>query len=215
MATEAFVRNALFRTATLAHRKRSGQYPQIGARLRKNSMSRSTVSVSDCTPWLRGIVACLALLVAPGAFAASNLLYKCVTAAGVTSIQSVPCPKGSTEAWHRDATPEPPPTPEQVAQAEEKLRRDRREVRELSEIVDKRVKASLEPNSPEAQADPGESASARAAAAAEQASVDACQNAQAFAGAVREKAWLGLTEDQTRRLYTWVAEQCKVPAKSE
>lgn len=176
-------------------------------------MSRSTVFVSGSAPWLRGIVCCLVLLAAPAAFAEKNLLYKCVSVAGVTSIQSVPCPKGSTEAWHRDATPEPPPTPEQVAQAEAKLQRDQREVRELSEIVDKRVKASLEPNAPETQADPA--ANASAAAAAEQASVDACQSAQAFAGSLREQAWLGLTEEQTRRLYTWVAEQCKAPAKSE
>ena len=41
--------------------------------------------------------------------------------------------------------------------------------------------------------------------------LQACQDAQAFANAAREKDWLGLTEEQIRRLYGWVAAQCKVP----
>lgn len=154
------------------------------------------------------LACCLALSTTPAAAAGKNLLYKCVSAAGVTSIQSVACPAGSKEEWRRDATPEPPPTPEQLAQAEAKLRRDQQTVRELSEIVDKKLQAPApepEPTSP----------AAAAAAAAEQASVDACQSAQDFAGALREKAWLGLTDEQTRRLYTWVAEQCKAPPKAE
>ena len=35
---------------------------------------------------------------------------------------------------------------------------------------------------------------------------------QEFAGSVRDKTWLGLSEEQVRRLYSWVAEQCKAPS---
>jgi hypothetical protein len=37
-----------------------------------------------------------------------------------------------------------------------------------------------------------------------------CQAAQGFASAVREKSWIGLTDDQLRRIYGWVADQCRV-----
>lgn len=173
-------------------------------------MRQSIIPVKGRSGCLRALACCLALTIAPAAVAAKSLLYKCVSAGGVTSIQSVPCPAGSKEEWRRDATPEPPPTPEQLAQAEAKLLRDQQTVRELSEIVDKK----LQPPAPAPEpAAPG--AAAASSAAAEQASVDACQSAQAFASEVREKAWLGLTDEQTRRLYTWVAEQCKTPPKAE
>lgn len=171
-------------------------------------MRPSIIPVAGRSRWLRMIACCLAVSIAPAAVAGKNLLYKCVSAAGVTSIQSVACPAGSKEEWRRDATPEPPPTPEQLAQAEAKLLRDQQTVRELSEIVDKK----LQPQAPTPEPAPP---AVTAAVAAEQASVDACQSAQAFAGEVREKAWLGLTGEQTRRLYTWVAEQCKTPPKAD
>src|SRR3990167_2241978 len=157
------------------------------------------IPVAGRSRWLRMVACCLALSTASTAVAGKNLLYKCVSAAGVTSIQSVACPAGSKEEWRRDATPEPPPTPEQLARAEAKLLRDQQLVRELSEIVEKK----LQPPAPAPAPAP---TAATAAAAAEQASVDACQEAQAFAGAVREKAWVGLTDEQTRRLYIWVTQ---------
>jgi hypothetical protein len=153
---------------------------------------------------------CVALFAATTAQAATekkNQLFKCVDAKGVVSIQSVRCPAGSTEAWRRDAAPEPPPTPEQAAQAEAKLRRDQQAVRELSALVDKKLHpppaAAPSPVAPEPAEPPTE----------ESLAVDACQAAQAFAASAREKTWLGLTDDQTRRLYGWVADQCRVPAK--
>jgi hypothetical protein len=36
----------------------------------------------------------------------------------------------------------------------------------------------------------------------------ACDSAKAFASSVQEKIWLGLTQDQTQRLYGWVLDQC-------
>lgn len=167
-------------------------------------MSSSTISVALVRPWIRVIACCFALLIAPSAMAAKNLLFKCVSAAGVTSIQSVPCPAGSTEAWRREAMPEPPPTPEQVAEAEAKNRRDREIAREQAEMLEKK----LRPPAPE-------SVAPAAPAGAEQASVDACQAAHDFATSVREKAWLALSEEQTQRLLTWVLEQCKPPEESD
>jgi hypothetical protein len=150
---------------------------------------------------LRALILCVALAWMSMAFAGKNALYKCVDAAGVTSIQSTACPPGSTQAWRRDTTPEPPPTPEQAAQAEAKLLRDQQTVREQLEIVDRKLKPTAVESV--ASAPPVTEASTR-----EPAEVDACEAAQAFVGAVREKEWLGLSEEQTRRLYNWVAERC-------
>ena len=45
--------------------------------------------------------------------ATNAALYKCVDTSGHQSFQSQPCPSDATQAWVRDATPEPEPTPEQ------------------------------------------------------------------------------------------------------
>jgi hypothetical protein len=153
---------------------------------------------------------CVALLLATAAQAATaekkNQLFKCVDAKGVVSIQSAHCPADSTEAWRRDAPPEPPLTPEQAAQAEVKLRRDQQAVRELSALVEKKLQPP--PAAPAAAApEPAEPPTPESLA------VDACQSAQAFAASAREKTWLGLTDEQTRRLYGWVADQCRVQTK--
>jgi hypothetical protein len=37
----------------------------------------------------------------------------------------------------------------------------------------------------------------------------ACDSAKRFAAEVNEKIWLGLTVDQTQRLYGWVMDQCR------
>jgi hypothetical protein len=149
--------------------------------------------------WARALIACALLALAPAAFAGkSGALYKCVTAAGVISIQSDACPAGTTQAWRRDATPEPAPTPEQAAQVEAKRQRDQELVRDLSEQLDKKLKPSAPEPPPAAAAPPPVPA-------------DPCHAAQAFADSVREKEWLGLSDDQVQRLYAWVAEQCKAP----
>lgn len=171
---------------------------------------------SRATACLRAAFWCAALASMPTAFAANkNLLYKCVDAAGVVSIQSEACPKGSTQAWKRDATPEPALTPEQAAQIEAKTRRDQQTVREQLEIVDRK----LQPPAPAAAPEPAakaadEPASAPGEPAKELGGVDPCEAAQQFAGSVREKSWLALTEEQTRNLYSWVAEQCKSSPKA-
>lgn len=156
---------------------------------------------------------CAALLWAPGAAAASkNVLFKCVDAAGVVSIQSVACPAGSTQVWKRDATPEPALTAEQKAQLEAKNLRDEQNVREQLEIVDRKTRPVAPPVAEATAPAPGDAPPAAGEPPKEAAESDACVAAQTFAGSIRDKAWLGLTEEQVRRLYSWVAEQCKAPS---
>lgn len=147
------------------------------------------------------------LLLAPATSAAADKseLYKCVDAAGVTSIQSEACAKGSTVVWRRDATPEPKPTPDEAALAEAKRLRDMQTVRELSEIVERRSRPQ-----------PPEPVEAEKPKAAEAKPLTACESAMEFSASVRDKQWLALTDDQMQRIYRWVAEQCKVtPGASE
>lgn len=155
-----------------------------------------------------------ALVPVAGAHAARNELFKCVNGAGVVSIQSVPCPAGSVLAWRRAATPEPPQTAEQMAQAQAKQLRDQQAVRELSEQLAKKQAPAM-PVMPTPAPMPIPKPAAALPTAGETADVLTCQTAQAFAGSVREKEWLGLTDEQMRRLFGWVAEQCKIPVKDK
>ena len=159
------------------------------------------------------LLAGAALLPVASAHAAKNELFKCVNGAGVVSIQSVPCPAGSVQAWRRAATPEPPQTPQQLAQTQAKQERDQQAVRELSEQLAK--KQSPAPAMPAPTPITMPTPAAALPTAGETADVLTCQTAQAFAGSVREKEWLGLTDEQTRRLFGWVAEQCKLPVKDK
>lgn len=131
-------------------------------------------------------------------------LFKCVDAAGVTSIQSAPCAKGSTQVWRREAAPEPPPTPEQAAQAEARRERDQRTVRELSAEVERKLKPAPPRDEPKSEPAPAPDQDAAPPDAP-----DRCAQAQEFAAQLREKQWLGLSDDQVRRLYGWVATQCQ------
>lgn len=168
------------------------------------------VQIADAARPALALALCAALLWAPVAFAAGkNQLYKCVDAAGVVSIQSVACPAGSTQAWKRDATPEPAMTPEQRAQLEAKNLRDEQNVREQLEIVDRKMRPVAPAPVAEAAAAPGDAPPTSGEPAKEVVEPDACAAAQTFAGSVRDKQWLGLSEEQVRRLYSWVAEQCK------
>jgi hypothetical protein len=142
-------------------------------------------------------------LALPALGADKNLLFKCADAKGAISIQSSACAKGSTEVWRRDATAEPPPTPQQQAQAEAKRLRDQQTVRELSEQVERRLAPKPEP-APESAAEKKAESTPPP---------DPCTQAQDFAAQLRDKQWLDLSDDQVRRVYAWVGEQCKpVPA---
>lgn len=159
----------------------------------------------------------LSILLAPlpvRAAESRHLLYKCVDAMAVTSIQSTPCPANATTVWKRDAPPDAAPTPEASALAEARRQRDRQAVKELSQQVERIQQAAASPPPPATDAAdaattvPVESPPPQAP----NPDLQACQEAQDFANAARAKDWLGLSEEQVRRLYGWVAAQCKVPA---
>lgn len=157
------------------------------------------------------ILGALLLAVAlPVAAADKTELFKCVDGAGAISIQSTPCAKGSTQAWRRDATPEPPPTPEQAAQAQAKVERDQRAVRELSQEVERKLKP-VPPEAPPARPVRSDEDGPEPVVLD---APDRCAQAQEFAAQLREKTWLLLSDDQVRRLYAWVATQCQ-PVKPE
>jgi hypothetical protein len=162
-------------------------------------------------------------LLAAGAFALpsaaaaeeTKMLYKCVNAKGGSAIQSKPCPAGSSEAWKRAAEAEPKPTAQDVAAAQARDARNQQQVRELSAEVARKMAAQDTPTvvGPTPASPSPSPVSERPPAPA--VNYDNCQAAQAFATAVQEKTWIGLTDDQTRRIYGWVADQCKVVTKPE
>lgn len=66
-----------------------------------------------------------AVLIACAPATAAQSLHKCVDRNGKVSYQSQPCAAGSRTSWVRDATPEPPPSPERrAAMRREKARRE-------------------------------------------------------------------------------------------
>ncbi|WP_146908157.1 DUF4124 domain-containing protein [Arenimonas daejeonensis] len=146
----------------------------------------------------------LALVLAAPAVRA-EALYKCTDAAGAVSIQSSPCPKGSTQVWKRDATPDPGPTPEQlaarVALAEAEAQRAAEQARE-AEALRLAEEAKREA---EAQRLADEAAGLRPERKSE------CTLAHDFADAAAAKPWLQLSDFQQRRLREWVIEQCRDP----
>jgi colicin import membrane protein len=151
--------------------------------------------------------------------AAAEMLYKCVDANGLATIQQAKCPKGSTQAWARDTAPEPPPTPEQLAAAQaraqaEQQERERREA-EAQEFARQEAEAAAQ-----AEADAAAQAEAEADAKAHaddkadakpppaNAANDQCDRAKAFAAQVRAMPWLELQPDQVQKVYGWVTQQC-------
>ena len=164
------------------------------------------------------------VLALPAAAEETKVLHKCVDAKGIASIQAKPCPKGSTEVWKRDAQTEPRPTQADVAAARAREARNQQEVVEQSAQLQRQLQPQVAP-APPASPQPGShlagatnppEGSQLAPLPVEEpklpqaVSLDNCQAAQAFASAVREKTWIGLTDDQMKRIYGWVTDQCRV-----
>lgn len=155
------------------------------------------------------LIGACALSVAGAATAEeTKVLYKCVDAKGVVSIQSKACPAGSTEAWKRDAQTVPKPTPAEVAAQQEREARNRQAV--LTETAELQRKLAAQATPP-----PGSPAGAQDVPLPQSVAVNNCQAAQAFAAGVREKTWIGLTDDQMRRIFGWVADQCRVSTATD
>ena len=173
-----------------------------------------------------GLALCLAgcALLLPGRAAAeeTKVLHKCVDAKGVTSIQAAACPKGTTEVWARDAQTEPKQTAAEAAAAREREARNRAQVVVESAELQRRMAPQVAPAPPASPApgshlagatNPPEGSQMAPVAVQEPAvpqQATSCQAAQAFSTAIREKSWIGLNDDQLRRIYAWVGEQCRV-----
>ena len=149
----------------------------------------------------------LSLLATGGA--AAETLYKCQSANGETSVQSKPCPKGSTQVWRRDATPDPVPTPEQLQAAEQRRQQDTQNAKALS-VIAGTAPPEAEPAPPPPPPKPPEPV------ADDNRPKGPCRRAHEFADAIRaNNAWLEMRDDQLFRLDGWVAEQCREAREGE
>jgi hypothetical protein len=107
------------------------------------------------------------------------VIHKCVDASGHTSFQTQPCPPAAEQAWVRDATPEPEPTPAQRRQQERaRLAAEQRAAAQAARS------SGYSPGSSTAM-DPGSSA--------------ACQAARAADAAYRRQPLKYVTHDGLRR----------------
>ena len=167
-------------------------------------------------------------LLLPGAAAAeeSKVLYKCVDAKGTAAIQAKPCAKGTTEVWKRDAQTEPKQTAAEAAAAREREARNMQVVKEQTAELQARTAPVVAPAPPQMPPEGSHLAGAtnppegsmRAPTPVQEppqtqlpmTGVNNCQAAQAFATSIREKQWIGLNDDQMRRIFGWVADQCRV-----
>lgn len=148
-------------------------------------------------------LACLlcALLAATPAAAAS--LYKCTDAKGAVSIQSEPCPAGSTQDWKRDATPEAGPSAEELAARAALAEAEARRAAEQARLAEEARLAEQARREEQARLRAAEAAGERPATKSE------CTQAHDFADAAMAKEWLALDPGQQQRLRDWVVEQCK------
>lgn len=145
-----------------------------------------------------------ALLLGPSA-AAAEALYKCTDPKGAVSIQSEPCAKGSTQVWKREATPDPAPSPEEMAARAALAQAESERIAETTRLAEQRRR--------EAQAridDDKRLRDAVASAVPSQRKSD-CTRAHDFNDTAAKLDWLEMTQLQRERLKRWVIEQCRDP----
>jgi len=152
---------------------------------------------------LRPILLLALLLGAPPAVAGT--LYRCTDAQGAVSIQSEPCPRGSTQDWKREAAPEPAPSAEELAARAALAQAEADRVAEQARLAEEQ--RLLE--------------QARRDEAARQAALDTsrgpparkseCTLAHEFSDAAAAKPWLELTQAQRERIRNWVINECRDP----
>ena len=136
------------------------------------------------------------------AFAES--LYKCDTDGAVT-IQSEPCPRGSTQVWKRDVTPEQGPSAEELSARAALAAAEAQRLAEQSRLAEQARIDELVRRDDEARARAAEGTARTPARKSE------CTLAHEFADAANAKEWLNLSETQRARLRTWVIEACRDP----
>lgn len=117
-----------------------------------------------------------------------DALYKCVDAQGHHSFQSQPCPGDSTQAWVRDATPEPEPSRDEL------LRRAHVQQQAGRSDAEQSTRQVYATGSASAPPDPAKSA--------------ACQMARAADAAYRRQPLRYVTHDGLRRHGDRINEAC-------
>lgn len=152
----------------------------------------------------RPILFAALLLAAP--IAGAEALYKCTDAQGAVSIQSEPCAKGSTQVWKREATPDPAPSPEELAARAALAQAEAERIAETARLAEQRRL--------EAQARVDEDKRLREAVAnavSPPPRKSECTKAHDFNDLANQLAWLELTQLQRERMQRWVIEQCRDP----
>jgi len=144
-----------------------------------------------------------ALLLAPSVQA--EALYKCSGEKGAISIQSEPCPKGTTQVWRRETAPEPGPSAEELAA--------RAALAEAEALRAAKTARAAEAARQAAQAKAAEESRLRAleAAGARPVRKSDCTLAHDFQDAALAMKWLDLTQSQRERIRSWVIAQCRDP----
>jgi hypothetical protein len=153
---------------------------------------------------LRPILLTALLLASP--LAGAEALYKCTDPKGAVSIQSEPCAKGSTQVWKREATPDPAPSPEELAARAALAQAEAERIAETARLAEQRRLA--------AQARIDEDKRLREAVAnavTPPPRKSECTKAHDFNDLARQLAWLELTQLQRERMQRWVIEQCRDP----
>lgn len=153
---------------------------------------------------LRGLAPVL-LLAAFAPPAAAESLFKCTGPNGEVSIQSEPCPKGSTQVWKREATPDPGPSPEELAARAALAEAEALRAAELARQAEETRRAEAARRAAEAQRRADEAAGKPPERTSD------CTKAHDFNDAALAKDWLELSDFQKRRLRDWVIEACRDP----
>ena len=147
----------------------------------------------------------LPLLLCASPLAAAEALYKCTDPSGAVSIQSEPCPKGSSEVWKREATPDPAPSPEEmaarVALAEAEAERAAETAR-LAELRRADAQARIEEEKRLREA---------VASAVPAPRKSECTKAHDFNDQAAQLPWLDLNQAQREAIKRWVVQQCRDP----
>jgi len=153
---------------------------------------------------LRPIVLTALLLASP--IAGAEALYKCTDPSGAVSIQSEPCAKGSTQVWKREATPDPAPSPEELAARAALAQAEAERTAETARLAEERRQAAR------ARVDEDKRLrEAVADAVVPPPRKSECTKAHDFNDLAAQLAWLELTQQQRERLKRWVVEQCRDP----
>lgn len=131
-------------------------------------------------------------------------LYKCTDAKGAVSIQSDPCPKGSTEVWKRDAAPDPAPSADELAARAAIAQAEAERAAEAARLAEQRRLAERERRLEELLA-------REAAPAGPPPRRSSCTIAHDFSDTAKTVPRLDLNQAQRELIQRWVEDQCRDP----